>query len=134
MTALHIVAPENTRQSIDTQAAHLAAHFADECGFRLLPYMAEEMTRYLQDGFAPEMISEAIARTARAPRPSFAYLAAIMRNAKAAKQYDYQSFASSRRRSSAHYSNEREYTAEFWEEWDRENMRELMEGYNAKHG
>ena len=131
MPNLYVVTPENTQPSTRKQAINLAIEFSQQCRFRPLPYMAEEMARYLQDGFAPDMISEAIARTARAPRPSFAYLAAIMRNAKAEGKFDYQSFAQPKKVSAQMYS-QREYTPEFWEQWQLENDREMLEAYYDK--
>ena len=113
MTALHVVKPDSVSVSLSAQALRLADEFSFACGLRQLPYMAEEMTKYLLSGFAPEMIREAIARTARAPRPSFAYLAAIMRNAAAAGQYDFASFAAPRKKKvSAQDYNQRSYTEE----------------------
>lgn len=99
-----------------TEAVKLSHEFCYQCGFRALPYLAEEMTKYLLQGFDPAMIREAIARTARAPRPSFAYLSAIMRNAAAAGQYDYPSFAAAyharHQSTSAQAYKQREYTEE----------------------
>lgn len=116
MSALYLVTPENNDQAITDQAVHLAEEFSFQCGFRMLPYMVKEMERYLLDGFQPDMITEAIARTARAPRPSFAYLAAIMRNAKAAGHYDYASYSKSHRLrcSPSQIYEQRHYTAEEW--------------------
>lgn len=98
MTALYLVRPDTVDSSISAQAMNLAKEFSYQCGFRLLPFMVHEMTRFLLNGFEPTMISEAIYRTSRAPRPSFAYLSAVMRNAAAAGQYDYASFTAERPR------------------------------------
>jgi len=52
----------------------LAAAFCRECGFRYLPYMPEQFREWLLKGFDAALLFYAIEKTARAPRPSFAYL------------------------------------------------------------
>ena len=82
--ALYVVGePQNPspKEEILNQAARLSTLFSRECGFSPLPYMRREFVRYLVQGYAVDMLEEVISRTARAPRPSFAYLSAIMRNA-----------------------------------------------------
>lgn len=116
MPSLYLVKPSSDPDDTAAKAVELSKDFCFQCGFRALPYLAEEMTKYLLQGFDPAMIREAIARTARAPRPSFAYLAAIMRNAAAAGQYDYPSFAAAyhawHQSSSSQAYKQREYTEE----------------------
>lgn len=72
---------QSSREEIIAQAERLSSLFCRECCFNPLPYMRREFARYLVAGYAPDMLEEVIRRTSRAPRPSFAYLDAIMRNA-----------------------------------------------------
>ena len=52
----------------------LASAFCRECGFRYLPYMPEQFREWLLQGIEAALLFYAIDKTARAPRPSFAYL------------------------------------------------------------
>lgn len=87
MAALHIVQPtqnstSGAQTSHRTEAARLVNHFAYYCGGVQLPWMFDQVERWLQEGFEPGVIREAIERTAQAPRPSWRYLAAIIWNAR----------------------------------------------------
>lgn len=57
----------------------LTVSFARECGFRPLPWMQRNFKAYLDEGFEYLLLVEAIAQTSHAPRPSWAYLDAILR-------------------------------------------------------
>ncbi|MBR0227072.1 MAG: hypothetical protein IJQ62_01845 [Clostridia bacterium] len=83
MTAqLHVVSsPSEERKQILSDAKYLTERFCRECGFKILPYMGREFARYLRLGYEREMLEMVIDITARAPRPSFAYFDAVMRNA-----------------------------------------------------
>lgn len=83
MTAqLHIVSsPSEERKQIISDAKYLTERFCHECGFKMLPYMGREFARYLRLGYEREMLDMVIDVTARAPRPSYAYFSAVMRNA-----------------------------------------------------
>lgn len=77
--SLWVVSPSDTDgMSKKEQAEHLAKFYAEECGFRQLPWMKREFLEYLNLGFEMDMLREVIHRTARAPRPSWAYLSAII--------------------------------------------------------
>lgn len=118
MPSLYVVhgsAAADLHQDHSAAAARLTTDFCTECNFRPLPYMVREFVRWLDDGFQPEMITEAIRRTARAYRPSFSYLSAIMRNAAAANQYTLASFTTQkifRPQVSAQMYGQRQYTEE----------------------
>lgn len=83
MTPLHVAytAPSDNIQSIIESAQALAKRFSYECGLSPRPLMVREFARYLAQGYDYDMLAEVINRTAMAPRPSYAYFAAIMRNA-----------------------------------------------------
>lgn len=91
MPALHLVntAPE---ASDPTDAAKLAHLFAYECGFSPLPWMYRQFAQLLEEGFSFELLEEIISRTSRAPRPSWAYLAAIIAGCRIRHAYDLPSF------------------------------------------
>lgn len=91
---LHVAYDNQSPIDLNSTSEHLALLFSQECGFRPLPWMQRNMTDYLRRGFDPALIEEAIRRTSQAPRPSWAYLAAIMNNAAAAQTYDLQEFLS----------------------------------------
>ncbi len=61
-------------------AEYLTRYFCRECGFRPLPWMPRKFKELLQKGYDQKGIEELIELTAMAPRPSWAYLAAIVRN------------------------------------------------------
>jgi hypothetical protein len=113
--ALRIV--ENTPESINNLAVTLTMEYTAECGFRPLPWMVREFFKLLSEGFEPDMLSEVIARTARAPKPSWAYLAAVIRNARAAQAFGLTAFlatqpAARSRSVSAQQYEQRNYTEE----------------------
>lgn len=94
MHQLHVVSQApNPKDSTPDQ---LLNYFTYNCGVRRLPWMLEEVKGWLAEGFDPWVIREAMRRTSRAPRPSWAYLAAIMHNASACHFYDSTSFALNR--------------------------------------
>ena len=61
----------------------LAVSFARECGFRPLPWMQRKFKELLDEGFEYIMLLEVISQTSHAPRPSWAYLEAILRRCRA---------------------------------------------------
>lgn len=65
--------PDNRQSQI------LSVCFARECGFRPLPWMQRSFSRLLQEGFQYDMLLQVIEQTSHAPRPSWAYLQAIIR-------------------------------------------------------
>ena len=91
MSALHIVEPEELMHP-EEMARHLASMFSEYCGCKLLPWMAKDFEQLIVDGFDMDMLEEVIIRTAHAPRPSWAYLSAIIRNARTAGAYDLPTF------------------------------------------
>lgn len=78
MPSLHVVKGSEINPDISQSAEDLTNQFCYMCGFRRLPWMLEAFSTYLQEGYEPAMVLEVIRRTARAPRPSWAYLEAIM--------------------------------------------------------
>jgi len=82
MTAQLKVFPgaDQRRDQLIHESKRLTGIFCRECGFKPLPYMAREFARYLAMGYEVDMLEEVIRQTAIAPRPSYAYLNAIMRN------------------------------------------------------
>lgn len=91
MQTLRVLAPKKGAV-LDTISEELLSYCVYNCGFRRLPWMLEEVHGWLEDGFDPWVIKEAMRRTSRAPRPSWAYLAAIIRNARACHFFDPDSF------------------------------------------
>jgi hypothetical protein len=87
MSTLHLVpdtqfSTPSAGASRHAEAARLVNHFAYYCGGTQLPWMFDQVERWLEEGFEPGVIREAIERTAQAPRPSWRYLAAIIWNAR----------------------------------------------------
>lgn len=76
--ALRIVDNETPMQNNKKAAAEMASYFAIQCGMRKLPWMAAEFEKLINKGFEVELLQEIVDRTARAPRPSWAYLNAII--------------------------------------------------------
>lgn len=75
---------ENTAKDADTidlvrLSKVLAVSFARECGFRPLPWMQRGFYRLLDEGFEYHLLLQIIEQTSHAPRPSWAYLDAIVR-------------------------------------------------------
>ena len=91
-SSLYLVHDSELGFDINASSSHLARLFSQECGFRPLPWMARKMTSWLLKGFDPALIEEAIRRTSMAPRPSWAYLEAILRNAEKSKTFDLDEF------------------------------------------
>ena len=88
MPALHVVSinecfPVNRNPVV----VNLVNQFCYQCGLRHLPWMYTSFSQHLKR-FSEELLLEAIARTARAPRPTYAYLVAILSNCEAAEAYD----------------------------------------------
>lgn len=76
-TMLHIVRPDDVPAP---SAAEIAAQMCAEWALpAVLPWMTREFEKLLQQ-WPAELLQEAISRTARAPRPSWAYFSAILRN------------------------------------------------------
>lgn len=94
MPALHLV--QNTPKTLS--ADDLLLQFCYNCGMKRLPWMRQEFAAWLAQGFEPELIEEAINRTARAPRPSFAYLEAILRNSERVGALDLATFLLTQRK------------------------------------
>ena len=61
-------------------AKDLVRYFCSECGFRPLPWMQRQFLDLLSRGYDVSTLKSIIDDTARAPRPSWAYLEAIIRN------------------------------------------------------
>lgn len=59
---------------------YLTRYFCEECGFRPLPWMQRKFRIILDHGWDVPALEKVIESTAMAPRPSWAYLAAIIRN------------------------------------------------------
>lgn len=95
--ALRIVTESET--NVDKAAQELVREYTTNCGMKRLPWMQNAFRQFLIDGFEPAVITEAIMRTARAPRPSWAYLEAIMRRASYHKAYTLGQFLVMPRRS-----------------------------------
>lgn len=83
----------NDATSASAAAANqLASYFSDQCGLRKLPWMPKEMSLLLDKGMSADLITEIIDRTARAPRPSWAYMSAIIGKCHYYGAYDLASF------------------------------------------
>ena len=91
-SSLYLVHDSDLDFDLDKASTHLARLFSQECGFRPLPWMARKMSFWLSKGFDSGLIEEAVRRTSMAPRPSWAYLEAILRNAEKAKTFDLDEF------------------------------------------
>ena len=70
----------------------LTVAFARECGFRPLPWMQRGFYRLLDEGFEYDMLLNVIEQTSKAPRPSWAYLSAIVNRARSNGAYTYLEF------------------------------------------
>ena len=88
-TALKIL--DRMNETTET-AAELTAYFTEQCGMKKLPWMAKEFEKLLKQGFEPDLLEEIIDRTARAARPSWAYLSTIIAKARYNDAYDLASF------------------------------------------
>ena len=74
---------QSAKVNLDRTAQLLTVSFARECGFRPLPWMQRQFKSLLEEGFEYLMLVEVISQTSHAPRPSWAYLAAILRRCRA---------------------------------------------------
>lgn len=89
MAAVHFLYPDNDNQdksdnhALVSQAFDLARYMCSECSLSFRPGFARGMLRYLAQDFEPALIRAVIDETAKAPYPSWAYFAAIMRRAEA---------------------------------------------------
>ena len=92
MTTLHLVSAAQKNEGAQL-ASVLVDDFCLNCGCRRLPWMPAAMREWIEvDGFEEGVFREAFRRTARAPRPSWAYLEAIMGYARASGCLDIVSF------------------------------------------
>lgn len=94
MSTLQIVGRCNVPTN---EATQLTALFCHECGFNPLPWMPRQFARLITEGFTVDLLEELISRTARAPRPSWAYLAAILDNCRFRGVHDLPGFLLMRR-------------------------------------
>ena len=94
-TALYIVS--KSEKPAAAISAKLAGMFARECGFKLLPWMPRKFAQLLEDGYSCELLEEIIIRTSMAPRPSWAYLAAIISSCAIRGVHDLPEFITMRR-------------------------------------
>ena len=92
--ALQLLNNSETNQRTDSQVNALVEEYCRECGFTRLPWMKQEISQLVNEGFEIDLLQEVIARTARAPRPSWAYFSAIIRSCRIAGLYDLFSFLS----------------------------------------
>lgn len=93
---LHLVALGKELSS----AQELTDYFCEMCGHRMLPWMKKEFDLLLKAGFCPEVLVEIIDRTSRAPRPSWAYLSAIVDKARYYQAFSMEDFLLMPRRGS----------------------------------
>lgn len=85
---LKIIENSATKSDLFARASALADDYCLQCGFRRLPWMQQEFKQLLVDGYEDDLLREIIARTARAPRPSWAYFSAIISSCKVGGIYD----------------------------------------------
>lgn len=90
-SALYLVRNQSPAD-ISTASEALARHFSHECGFRLLPWMSRQFAQLLSEGFSQDMLESVIECTSIAPRPSWAYLSAIIRRARYHRAYTLDAF------------------------------------------
>ena len=81
-TPLYIAfnATKDAEEKLLSDAKYLTRYFCEECGFRPLPWMERKFKALLDSGWDVPTLESVIGCTAMAPRPSWAYLAAIIRN------------------------------------------------------
>ena len=84
MPALHLVSDDPGTLT----ATDLVDLWCLNCGMKRLPWMKPAFSQLLAEGFAADLLHEAISRTARAPRPSWAYFQAIINNCRSVGVYD----------------------------------------------
>lgn len=73
-------ATKDAEEKLLSDAKYLTRYFCEECGFRPLPWMERKFKALLDAGWDVPTLESVICCTAMAPRPSWAYLAAIVRN------------------------------------------------------
>lgn len=77
---LYVAFKAESPSSSAEDAKHLVRYFCQECGFRPLPWMQRKFSELLHSGYSVPDLESIIDTTAMAPRPSWAYLSAIIRN------------------------------------------------------
>lgn len=102
MAALHLV------KSIHESAENLVCRYCEYCDMRRLPWMHQAFSQLLEEGFAAQLLEEIILKTAQAPRPSWAYLQAIIRNCRSSGVYVLADFSNQKPRKK-HYYYEQDY-------------------------
>ena len=73
-------AAKDTEEKLLIDSKYLTRYFCEECGFRPLPWMQRKFKALLDSGWDVPTLEAVVDCTAMAPRPSWAYLAAIIRN------------------------------------------------------
>lgn len=96
MSALHVVKSEHEA------AESLVNRYCEFCDMRRLPWMHAAFLQLLEEGFALQLLEEVILKTAQAPRPSWAYLTAIIRNCRSNGVYVLADFNNQRPRRNHH--------------------------------
>lgn len=100
MSALHVVHSSVSQVAdIDHLSDVLTVCFARECGFRPLPWMKRGFRHLLEEGFEYQMLVQVIEQTSHAPRPSWAYLSAIISRARMNGNYTFSQFMAQPHRS-----------------------------------
>lgn len=100
-TALRFV-EDQKMNTLSESAAAIANYYAEQCGMKKLPWMAKEFEKLLKQGFEPDLLKEIIDRTARAARPSWAYLSTIIGKCEYHAAYDLVAFFKMPRKSAYH--------------------------------
>lgn len=78
--------------NLEALARKLSIAFSHECGFRQLPWMQRGFYQLLDEGFDFNMLLHVVFQTSMAPRPSWAYLQAIIRRARLNDAYTERDF------------------------------------------
>ena len=103
MPALQIVSNPFTALTAD----ELVDHYCESCGMKRLPWMKPEFSQLLAEGFTPQLLDEIISKTAHAPRPSWAYLLAIVGNCRTYGVYKLDDFHLQKPKK--HHENQQDY-------------------------
>lgn len=77
---LYVAYEAESPSQLTHDAKYLVSYFCNECGFRPLPWMQRKFLELLSRGYDVPTLKDVIESTSMAPRPSWAYLAAIIRN------------------------------------------------------
>ncbi len=77
---LYVAYKSDSPAQLVHDAKYLVRYFCEECGFKPLPWMERKFTDLLSRGYSLSDVESMIESTSMAPRPSWAYLAAIIRN------------------------------------------------------